>query len=200
MDARSDRQPSAARTPGQASGAAAGFVELYRAVAPALYAWAACNLHAPLRASIDPEDVLQEVACRAYENYAGFDERRGNFRGWIFGIARRVLYQAMERLRSSGTPAARPQIETGSLGSLPDTATSITAAIARDEQITAFLEAVDELPRDDRQLLVYRGLEGLSHKEVAELMNLSPEAAMQRWSRLRARLKENHLRLDFVAA
>lgn len=180
-----------ARSGGDREGA---FGDLYRRVAPAVFAWAALHLHAPLRAQIDPEDVLQEAACRAYERFDTYDVERGDFRGWLFGFARNVLYQAMERLRS--TDVAQPT----RLNSLPDTATSITSRIARDEGLAAFIAMIEKLPDEDRRLLSYRGLEGLSHERVAELMGLTPDAVMQRWSRLRARLRELRLLTDYLAA
>jgi len=170
------------------------FGDLYRRVAPAVYAWAALHLHAPLRAQIDPEDVLQEAACRAYERFDTYDSDLGDFRGWLFGFARNVLYQAMDRLRS--TDALQPS----RLNSLPDTATSITSRIARDEGVATFIEMIGKLSEEDRRLVSYRGLEGLSHERVGQLMGLSPDAVMQRWSRLRSRLREQRLVTDYFAA
>ena len=37
------------------------FGELYRRVAPAVYAWANLHIHRALRSTLDPEDLLQEV-------------------------------------------------------------------------------------------------------------------------------------------
>jgi RNA polymerase sigma factor (sigma-70 family) len=176
----------------------ADFEKLYSGVAPAVYTWACLHVHEPLRALIDPEDVLQEVACRAYEGFAQYDGERASFRQWLFGIARKVLYQAMDRL---GSGSVRPQaLDTERMSALPDTATSITRRVSRDEQIATFLGAVAQLPDEDRRLLMYRGLEGLTHERVGELMHLSPDAVAQRWSRLRGRLKERGPVVDFVAA
>ena len=170
------------------------FADLYRRIAPAVYAWAALHVHAPLRATIDPEDVLQEVACRAYERFDAYDKERGDFRSWLFGFAHNVLYQALERQRSVGSLQPSRAVD------LPDTATSITSRIARDEEIASFVELIHGMPEDDRRLLLYRGLEGLSHERVAKLMGLSPDAVMQRWSRLRGRLRERRLLAGFLAA
>ena len=172
------------------------FSDLYRRVAPAVYTWATLHLRAPLRSIVDPEDVLQEVACRAYEGFDGYDAGQGDFRAWVFGIARNVLYQALDRRRSSGSFVPSPP----TLCDLPDSATSVTSRVARDEQVAAFIQSLEELPEEDRRLLSYRGLEGLSHEEIAELMNLRVDAVMQRWSRLLARLRERGGVADFVAA
>jgi len=66
-----------------------GFAALYGRAAPALFAWAALHVGEPLRARLDPEDVLQEVSCRAFERFDTFDPGRSSFHAWIFGRLRR---------------------------------------------------------------------------------------------------------------
>ncbi|MEM8714003.1 MAG: hypothetical protein AAGG01_23925, partial [Planctomycetota bacterium] len=48
---------------------------------------------------------------------------------------------------------------------------------------------VADLPKDERRLVVYRGLEGRGHAEVGELVGLDASAAAKRWERLRDRLR-----------
>ena len=50
------------------------------------------------------------------------------------------------------------------------------------------LARVEDLPEPDRLLLLYRGLEGQSHAEVASALDLTSTAAAKRWGRLRDRL------------
>jgi RNA polymerase sigma factor (sigma-70 family) len=172
---------------GEGEAPAEAFSERWASVAPAVFAWASLHVRQPLRAGLDPEDVLQEVACRAYARRDAFDPSLGDFRGWVFGIARNVLYQSLQRLgRSAG--AGEP-LDTDRWGSLPDTETSITRRVARDEELAAFLQALAQLPEDERRLVVHRGLEGLSHAESAKLLGVSVEAATKRWLRLRERLQ-----------
>ena len=71
---------------------------------------------------------------------------------------------------------------------LPDEATTITRRVARDEGLAAFVRRLEELDDDDRRLLMYRGLEGLAHRDVGELLGVSEETAKKRWLRLRERL------------
>ena len=69
-------------------------------------------------------------------------------------------------------------------------APSITTRAARDEQLRLFLDRVERLDDDDRELVVLRGLEELPLADVATLMGIGEEAATKRWQRLRARLRE----------
>ena len=127
------------------------------------------------------------MTCRAFESFASFDPARGDFRGWVFGIARRVLYQALQRLQvpSSGGAGEGP----ATLSDVVDTATSITRRVVRQENLDRFLESAAALSDEDRRLLLYRGLEGLSHEEVGRQLGTTARAAAKRWERLCARLQ-----------
>ena len=79
-------------------GEAGRFAELYDRVAPALYAWACHKIPASRRGRIEVDDVLQEVWCRAHRRFATFTEDGGrSFRGWLFGIGKHVLLDAIRR-------------------------------------------------------------------------------------------------------
>ena len=49
------------------------FTRLQAEVAPRLWAWSALHLGPELRSTVDPEDVLQEVTCRAWRRLPEFD-------------------------------------------------------------------------------------------------------------------------------
>jgi DNA-directed RNA polymerase specialized sigma24 family protein len=72
--------------------------------------------------------------------------------------------------------------------------------VSRDETLAAFVVHVQTLSDEDRRMLMYRGLEGLPHDEVARLMGLSTDVAAKRWQRLRDRLRDEVASIDFVAA
>ena len=175
-----------------------GFAALYQRVAPALVVWTRIHIRQNLRSRLDPEDVLQETAMRAWQRFDSYDPLRANFRAWIFGIARNVLFEAIGQL-SHATKAASP-LTTSSLGALPDDATSITRAASRREQLSSFAAHVDSLEREDQRLLLYRGLEERTHEEVGKLLNTSAETAAKRWQRLRDRLVAEVGGEDFLAA
>lgn len=168
----------------------ASFAALYERLAPALQGWAVLRVRGPLAVCVDPEDVVQEVCCRAYRDFENFDAELGSFRAWIFGIATRVLQAALmelSRSRRASRPAAVDSA-TGWLDQVPDDATRATREVARDESLRRFFAEVAGYGDDERRLVLYRGLEGLSHEATAELMGLSHDVVKKRWQRLRARL------------
>lgn len=156
---------------------------------PALITWARIRLRGRERLGIDLDDVLQETWLRAFEGFPRFDERRGKFRSWIISIAQHVLLESARRGLARG--AGQPQTDKSSLlSNCPDSVTTLTRAVARDESLVRLLALVDELPSEERVLVVLRGLEERPFEEVATHLELSEDAAIKRWSRLCARLRE----------
>ncbi|MEZ6015489.1 MAG: sigma-70 family RNA polymerase sigma factor [Planctomycetota bacterium] len=165
------------------------FSALHGEIAPRLWSWASVHIGPGLRAKIDPEDLLQEVASRSWRRFEDYDPAQGSFYGWSLGIARKVLGEALARVaRGHGS---RDQWSTTDWTRVPDDATRATAHVAREEQLRAFVAWADTLERDDRRLLMYRGLEGWSHAQLAELLGVSEATASKRWDRLRERLRDN---------
>lgn len=183
------------------AGDRAAFDVAYRRVAPALYAWARLRLLGPLRSRFDPEDLVSEVTLRALEGFDSWDEKKGAYRAWLFGIARHVLRKALERAAREAPACGREGgTRENTFALLPAETTAITRAVVRDETLDRFVRVLESLPEEDRRLLTLRGLEGLRHEEVATVMNASPDAVAKRWQRLRERLAADSTWLDIVAA
>jgi DNA-directed RNA polymerase specialized sigma24 family protein len=90
------------------------------------------------------------------------------------------------RGHAGGSAAGAPRALAWS--QVPDEATSVSRRVARDELLRGFLDRLAMLSDDDRRLFLYRGLEGLSHEDVAERLASAPGAVRKRWERLRTRL------------
>lgn len=171
------------------------FHEALEDAAPAIYAWARLHIHAPLRRKIDPEDILQEVCFRALRRATSYDPGRSPFRAWVFGIAHNVLKESLRTLRTRGESVfgAPGRSTLGGLDAFPDEVTSLSSRIARRENLQVFARGLDELDDEERRLLIYRGLEARSHKEVADALQISIDAVEKRWQRLRKKLQERGL-------
>ncbi len=166
----------------------ARFSEHYTEVAPALFAWARLKVLGPLRDLADPEDLVQEVCFQAYRSFDRWDPARGAFRPWLFGVANHVVQMLLRKVARAHARLGVVQRLASQAGAVPAQATTISRRVARDEGLLLFVERVTGLPEDDRRLLVWRGLEGLRHADVAELLGVTEETAMKRWTRLRERL------------
>lgn len=174
------------------NGDPASFHDLFRRVAPALYAWANLHIPAALRPRLDPDDLLQEVCFRALRHLVTYDPSQSPFRSWLFGIANNVLRETARAV--ARLPMSRQlQTESGSrrgLDSFASMTTALTTRIARDEGMRKLLDRLRELPEDDRRLLIYRGLEGLPLADVAGLMGVPAATIAKRWQRLRQKIAE----------
>src|SRR6476619_1881972 len=58
------------------------FAELYERIAPALYTWPSLRIRPVMCGAIDPQDVVQEVWCRAWKGFGRFDPQETPFRSW----------------------------------------------------------------------------------------------------------------------
>lgn len=166
------------------------FNRLYARIAPSLLAWAEIRLHARLKRLVDPEDIVQEVWCRAMDRYrtsGGPDPDK--FRPWIFGIAHFVVMEALRRTRPQIAGVARSETPATDLEEVPASVTSLSRQLKTEDSFRVFLEHVSTFDDEDRHLLLYRGLEGQTHKEVAHRMGVDQAVARKRWERLRERLR-----------
>jgi RNA polymerase sigma factor (sigma-70 family) len=187
------------------AGDVARFGELYERIAPSLYTWAELRIRPELRRWIDPQDVVQEVWCRAWRIFPDFDPVEGTFRYWIFRVAKNVLLEAFRKLDSPGFKSragngASPGNGIFELGDVPDSATAISRRVAREETLQLFSRWVQSLEDEDRMLLIHHGLEGLSQAEVADRLSLNRETVAKRWQRLLARVAEQKLPRDLFSA
>ncbi len=192
-----DETPEARETTTDALGARGreSFPRLYEKIAPALLVWATVRIPRHLRRYLSPEDVVQEVWFQTSRSLPTYDPTRGTFRGWIFRVAKNVLLQAVRQLRRPDV--VRRLDESGSalwaVDELPASITTMSRRLARDEALDGIKLLLASLDREDRELVVHCGLEGMSHAAVAPLLGLTKEAVHKRWQRLKARLVEGGL-------
>jgi len=182
------------RAPGAAgpddSRSPAAFAREFEAASPALLAWARLRVRPELRAMLDPEDLIQEVGCRAFASLPTYDRARASFRQWLFGFANHVL---LEALRELGRQPKRldPGPDRTGLSDAVAVITTITRKVAKNEIVQLFLARIDDLESTDRELLLHHGLEELPHAQVAVLLGAGEDAVRKRWQRLVERLRQD---------
>ncbi len=181
---------SAPDDPGQDSDSAThtDFARLYAPIAPALHAWSRLQVRGVLSSVIDADDLVQEACVQAYRSFPTFDPERAPFRSWLFGVAHNVVQMLLRTTARRHARGDQAEPLASRAHRVPDEATTISRRVARDEGLATFVRRLEELDDDERRLLMYRGLEGLSHRDVGRLLDVPEETAKKRWLRLRERL------------
>ena len=131
-----------------------------------------------MRNEHDAEDVVQEASLRAFRYFRTFTG--GNGRAWFLRIVRNTCcgwrghsFQAPtdpfdEELHSSARPASDPE-----------------TLLLQTDDVTLIQRAMSHLPGRFRELLVLRELEGLSYRELADVMGIPIGTVMSSLSRAR---------------
>jgi RNA polymerase sigma-70 factor (ECF subfamily) len=132
----------------------------------------------------DAQDVVQEAYLRAYQFFGGFHGEDG--RAWILRIVRNTGYTWMEHNRRR-KPAALDEENrpVASSGPGPD------SDLMQSEDRQLLGKALEELPREYREIVVLRDLEGLSYKEIAAVAGIPMGTVMSRLARARERLQQS---------
>ena len=128
------------------------------------------------------EDLTSQVFLKALDKLSSFDEARGTFSAWIYGIARNAL---TDHYRSR-----RETIDVDDVWDLrsdEDVARDVEAR-ERIEKLRPYLQA---LPKDQRELVFLRLWDGLSYAEIAALTGRSEAACKMAFSRTVARLRRD---------
>jgi RNA polymerase sigma-70 factor (ECF subfamily) len=131
----------------------------------------------------DAEDVVQEAYLRAFRYAGGF--RGGDARVWLLRIVRNTAYRWLRKTRAY-EPVAQfdEEIHTGGIG-----ASNPEQLLLQNADGRLVEQALSELPIRFREILVLRELEGLSYKEIAEVMGVPVGTVMSTLSRARDRFR-----------
>jgi RNA polymerase sigma factor (sigma-70 family) len=136
-----------------------------------------------VRNSDDAEDIVQEACLRAFRYFAGF--HGGDARAWLLRIVRNTSYRWLQKTRAY-EPAVLFDEEIHTSGIEPSNAEQLLLQNADGRLVE---KAMNELPVRFREILVLRELEGLSYKEIADVMCVPLGTVMSTLSRARARFR-----------
>jgi len=136
----------------------------------------------------DAEDVVQEACLRAVRFFGGYQE--GNARAWLLRIVRNTAYSFLEKKRPGDL--AEEFDETIHVGEPAER--DAETALLQVAESRKLQEALEGLPVTFREAIILRELEGLSYKEIAEVMDVPIGTVMSSLARGRAQLRERLLR------
>jgi RNA polymerase sigma-70 factor (ECF subfamily) len=124
------------------------------------------------------DDLVQATLERAINRWA--DKRiEGDLRAWLFSILYRQFLDAHRRTRRY---ARMLEFFTGRDDAQPSVERTVIAQ--------STLQAFDQLNTEQRALLLWVSVEGLSYKEVADILDVPIGIVMSRLSRARQALRQ----------
>jgi len=134
-------------------------------------------------------DVAQEAFVRAYQSLPAF-RRQSAFYTWMFRI---VVNLATDRQRQRGARAralgGEPVPEEEWERSVPDPTADPAGLAARAEQREMIRRALDSLPLHYRTIIMLSDVEGLTYREIAEVLKIPLGTVMSRLHNARKRLR-----------
>jgi len=137
-----------------------------------------------LRNEQDAQDVVQEAYLRAFKSFGGFHGSNG--RAWLLTIVRNTSYTLLKKNRAVDLTTTFDE-EIHAIGH--DSASPATI-LEHAEDAELIRGVMDKLPTEFREILTLRHQEGLSYKEIADIVKIPTGTVMSRLARARAKLKE----------
>jgi RNA polymerase sigma-70 factor (ECF subfamily) len=139
----------------------------------------------------DARDLTQETFVKAYRNLHAFRED-ARFYTWIYRIAMNLSIDFLRR-RQRGPLTG---MDEGIAGRDADGQIhpmhgedGPRRLLERKRLYSAIMDAVEELPEQQRQVILLREVEGLSYKEIADVLDIAEGTVMSRLFYARKRLQ-----------
>lgn len=155
------------------------FEALYRSSRDDVYAY----VMTLVRDRSTAEDVTAAAFERAYRRRATFNARRGNPRGWLFGIARNAALDELRR-RKRVTPSDTEPVD-------PDNEGAAEQELELSLRRQTVRAAMAELEPRDRELVALKFFAGLSNGELARVLGISETNAATKLHRTVEKLRKS---------
>jgi RNA polymerase sigma-70 factor (ECF subfamily) len=147
---------------------------LLESLIPALRRYA----YALLRDHDAADDLVQDTLERALSRWR-LRRPDGDLRAWLFTIQRNLFVNAWRQRQRQGPHASLDDV------ALPGTAPQQEAAL----EVQDVLAALDQLPEEQKSLLLLIGVEDFSYDDAARILGLPMGTVMSRLSRGRQKLR-----------
>jgi RNA polymerase sigma-70 factor (ECF subfamily) len=127
----------------------------------------------------DAQDAAQEVFLRLHRSLGRIDDS-GNLSGWLYRVTVNVCRDILRKRRN-----------TDSLDDIQLAVPSSTEAdLGRAQQLRLVEEALRTLPEKERAAVTLRDIEGLSTREVAEILGSSEATVRSQISAARLKIRK----------
>ncbi len=134
------------------------------------------------RNASDAQDLAQEAYLRAYKNIHTLSEQ-SLAKFWLFRIARNTCLNFQRRNR-------RNRISFPKIAQSIDLPGDPESEMIHRERLHLLKDAIQNLPKKQRDVFVLKEYGDLSYMEIAETMRIEPGTVMSRLNRARQAIKE----------
>jgi RNA polymerase sigma-70 factor (ECF subfamily) len=150
----------------------------------------------------DAEDLTQDVFLKLYRNLASFDMQKGSFQTWITTLARNLLVDhfrrtRMDRMSDSLDASLTPDGDGATMADrLADPRPSQESHASGLELKVRIQQALAHLSPELREAVVFRDLEDMDYKEIAQVLRIPEGTVKSRISRGRGELAKLLQRIE----
>lgn len=137
----------------------------------------------------DAQDMAQEAFIKAYNSLPGF---RGDskFSVWLYRIVSNVCLDFLRRQKRRPASSLSVEDDEGEETQLDVADVSQSPEVLLEQKLTreAVRRGLDQLPEEQRQILLLREIQGLSYEEIGQTLGLEAGTVKSRIFRARKRL------------
>jgi RNA polymerase sigma-70 factor (ECF subfamily) len=135
------------------------------------------------------EDATQDAFIKAYRNLNQY--RGGSFKAWLLRIVTNVCYDQLRHIQRRPTNSLEDvAVDPEHASRLIDHAERPGDYALRQELGRIIQEGIEQLPAEQRMVIVLSDVEGLSYEEIAQVMDTSLGTVKSRLSRARSKLRD----------
>jgi len=141
------------------------------------------------------QDVVQETFLRVHRGREQY-QPSSKFSSWLFRIARNLCIDEKRRywnrrvMAESEMVADGQEGDTNILQSFPDDGTTAAEHLGEEEIARRIREAIEQLSDEQKEVMILSKYQGLSYREIGDILGISAESVKQRAYRAHMRLRE----------
>ncbi len=156
-----------------------------------------------MRTKFDASDLVQQTLLEAHQGLEHFKgQTEAEWLGWLRGILNHNTLDFARKYQGAAKRNVSREFSIDQAGGnsdnsgqqgweLKDETETPSRILLNREQELLMADAVSQLPADYQEVIMFRNLQRLSFKQVAERMNRSPGAVQMLWLRALNQLQEH---------
>lgn len=162
---------------------------LYEHVAGRLLAFIRLRLGRTLRAQLESRDILQATFLKSFEHLSEFEKSdTSSLMAWLARIAENEIRDRADyHARQRRDARAETPLETAH-AEVPAGMRSALTQVILDERARRLEQALETLDAHHREIIILRGLEELSFREIGRRLQKSEDACRMLYARAMAAL------------